>query len=84
MRIEWDESALDQLKREVGHQTAKEMQAVLDRVLRAGKGKPVAEVKRLLRREWRSALGGDITDPDLTRWAKLLAAGQRIVPTPKP
>lgn len=83
MRIEWDDNALKQIENEVGQQAAKEMQKVVDRVLRAGKGKPVAEVKRMLRREWRTALGGDITDPELTKWAELLAAGHRIVPTPK-
>ncbi len=83
MRIEWDENGMKRLEREVGQQAAKEMQTVMDRVLRAARGRPVAEVKRMLRREWRSVLGGDITDPELTQWAALLAAGKRVVPTPE-
>ncbi len=83
MRIEWDADGQKSLTKEVGRQAAKETQAVLDRVLRVAKGKPIEDVRRLLRKEWRSTLGGDITDPELSKFAKLLAAGQRIVLRPK-
>src|SRR6266700_5119252 len=66
MRIKWDANGQKRLEREAAQQAAKQMQAVMDRVLRAGRGRSVPEVKRVLRREWRSVLGGDITDPELT------------------
>jgi hypothetical protein len=54
------------------------MQDVYDRVLRMGQGKPVEAVKAMLAQEWRNAVGGDITDPELSHDAALLAAGHRI------
>ncbi len=51
MRIAWDANGLKSLTKEVGRHAAKETQAVLDRVLRVAKGKPIEDVKRLLRRD---------------------------------
>jgi hypothetical protein len=79
MRIEWDADGLKSLTKEVGRHAAKETQAVLDRVLRVAKGKPIEDVKRLLRGEWRSTLGGDITDSELTGGPRLRADWQSLL-----
>jgi hypothetical protein len=62
---------------------AAKVQVVMDRVLQAGQGKTVDEVKAFLQGEVRSALGGDITDPELSSYAERLAAGQRVEVKPE-
>jgi hypothetical protein len=82
VKLEFNDDARNELGREAARQGADRMQGVFDRVLELGEGKPVQEVKVILAREWRSAFGGDITDPELSRDAALLAAGHRIEARP--
>lgn len=55
-----------------------ELQIVCDRVLHAGQGKSVDEVKALLRNDVRTTLGTEITDPELSTYAEVLASGRRV------
>lgn len=54
------------------------LQEIYDRVLRTGQGKSVDEVKAILRNEIRATFGTDMTDPQLSACAEVLAAGQRL------
>jgi hypothetical protein len=76
LEIEFGDDEIRKLGENVARQTA--VQDLYDRVLSMGQGKPVEEVKAILAREWRAALGGDITDPELSHTAGLLAHGHRI------
>jgi hypothetical protein len=74
--IEWDEGGFRKLTDQIAQDTANELQGVFDRVLEAGRGNSVEQVKVLLAQE----LGEDteITDEELTEYAQLLADGTRI------
>lgn len=82
MKVEDLPEALRQLARDRPRQLAQaqadKIQKVYDQVLQDGGGKSVEEVRSLLAREWRSALGGDLTEPRLSQAAAELAAGNRI------
>ncbi len=55
-----------------------ELQGVYDRVLHDGQGRSVEEVKDLLADEWWSTFGTNLSDPDLSECAEVLAQGRRI------
>lgn len=57
---------------------AGELQGVYDRVHQVGSGKTVEEVKDLLRAEVLATFGTEITDPELSACAEVLASGRRI------
>lgn len=57
---------------------ASEYQKMFDSLSRRYKGRPVAEIKPVLRREW-ALVGGSISDPELTDYARLISEGTRIV-----
>lgn len=78
MRIEWNESGLQEMANQVARDHAVRVQEVLDTILRTAPGKSLNEVKKLLSQEVHEKLGGNITDPELTAFAEALAAGQRI------
>jgi len=75
----FDKRGMEKLAKEAVRDVAKEAQRVFDRLGSSYEGKPIAEIKPALRREWRRVLGGDITDPDLTEYAEHISAGTRIV-----
>lgn len=56
---------------------ASEYQEMFDALLRRYKGRPVAEIKPVLQREW-ARIGGSISDPELTDYATLISGGTRI------
>lgn len=58
-------------------QAASEHQKMLDSLVRRYKGRPVAEIKPVLKREW-SRNGGSISDPGLTEYATLISEGTRF------
>ena len=76
--FKFDKNALKKVVDEGMKETAKEVQRFLDSFARTHKGKPVEEIKRSLRQQWKSKLGGDITDPELTTYAEQIAAGGTI------
>lgn len=78
MRIEWNESGLQEMVNQVARDHAARVQEVLDSILMAAPGKSLDEIRMLLSREMQETLGGNITDPELTEFAEALAAGQRI------
>jgi len=60
-------------------QIADIQQEASDRVLRGVAGRPIEDVKVMLRREIRVALGSELTDPELSDIAMQLAAGVRVI-----
>ncbi|MFN8119060.1 MAG: hypothetical protein U0R67_05775 [Micropruina glycogenica] len=56
---------------------ASDYQKMFDSLLRRYKGRPVSEIKPVLRREW-SRVGGSISDPELTEYATHISEGTRI------
>ena len=58
-------------------QIANEYQRMFDSLGRQYRGKPVEVVKPALRREW-ARIGGSISDPELTDYARLISEGTRI------
>lgn len=56
---------------------AGEYQKMFDSLLRCYKGRPVSQIKPVLRREW-SRVGGSISDPELTEYATHISEGTRI------
>lgn len=56
---------------------ASDYQKMFDSLLRRYQGRPVSEIKPVLRREW-ARVGGSISDPELTDYATLISEGTRI------
>lgn len=52
-------------------------QRMFDSLLRTHSGKPVSSIKPVLRRNWQR-IGGDISDPDLTKYAQHISDGTKI------
>jgi hypothetical protein len=75
---DFDGDAVRAVAREAVQQRAGELQELYDRVLRTEAGKPVEDAKAALAREWRSAFGAELTDPELSDTAAVLASGTRI------
>jgi microcystin degradation protein MlrC len=78
VKLEFDDDAINAVANQAARAQTAKVQTVLDRVLQTGQGKTVDEVKALLQKEVRTTLGGEITDPELSSFAELLAAGQRV------
>lgn len=74
VKVTMDQVGLRSLERDL----RKEMQTFFDQFTRRNKGKPVAQVKQALRREWQRDLGGSITEPELTEYARLISEGVKI------
>lgn len=73
-----NQAGIDKAVKEAVKEQAKETQALLDKLLRSHKGRPMAEVKAALLREWRRS-DGKMTDAEATEWATALSEGRRIV-----
>lgn len=56
---------------------ASDYQRMFDSLSRRYMGRPVSEIKPVLRREW-AQIGGSISDPELTDYATLISEGTRI------
>jgi hypothetical protein len=78
VKFSFDDDGIRRMINHAARAKADQVEAVYDKVRLAGQGKSVDEVKMLLQREWRLTLVGDITDPELTSCAEVLARGQRI------
>ncbi len=64
-----------------GHlrKVSSDLQRAMDRLRPAYVGKPVAEIKPVLQRAWRSAtVDGKIADPELSEYAKAISSGRQI------
>lgn len=83
MKFSFDEDGIRRMINHAAQTHASRVEAAYDKVRLAGQGKSVDEVKVLLQREVRLTLGGDITDPELTSRAEMLARGQRIEVKPE-
>jgi hypothetical protein len=83
MRIEWDDDAIRRMTNEIVEEQAGKLQDLLDRVFRLAPGKSVDWVKTVLAQEWRSEFDAEITDPELSEYAKTLAEGHRIKVQPE-
>lgn len=71
------EKALEQAVQPALTGIAAHYQKMFDMLLRRHKGRPVPEIKPVLRREW-SRIGGSISDPELTKYATHISEGTRI------
>ena len=71
------EKAFKKVASDAFDQRAREMQQTMDRLGRELKGQPLDAAKTRLQREWQR-MGGSITDPELTQYAEVLVAGNRI------
>lgn len=78
MKIKFDDDAIRKMANDAARTQADRVQRLYDHVLEAGRGKTDAEVKELLAQEWRSTFGTEITDPELSQAAAVLAGGRRI------
>ncbi len=80
-RFEFDDRAfrreVDKEVRKSLEEVRKNYQRLFERITTRYQGRPLEEIKRVLRTEWRRE-GGDITDPDLTEYAQAISEGRRI------
>lgn len=72
------ERNLAKLVRPGAQKIARDYEKMFDSLARRYKGQPVDEIKPALRREWRKVAGGDITDPELTKYAEHIRDGVKI------
>ena len=70
------EKELEKAVRPALKDIASDYQKMFDSLLRRYKGRPVSEIKPVLRREW-SRVGGSISDPELTEYATHISEGTR-------
>ena len=75
--FKFDQRAIDKLAKDVVKEEAKKLQKMMDGFLGRYKGRPVAEVKSAMAREWEKD-GGKIGEPELTEWATHISEGTRI------
>ena len=68
-------------EREIMKDVRRETQKFFDSFARQHKGQPVAKVKAALARDWKRKMGGSMSDPELTDYAKLISDGGKIVIT---
>ncbi|TXI55949.1 hypothetical protein [Mycolicibacter arupensis] len=78
MKIEWNDGWQEQIERQVAEEFIRRRQPEIDALFRRHKGKPVEEVKPILRRET-SRWEGDVPDAELTRMATAISQGERVV-----
>ena len=71
------EKELEKAVRPALKDIASDYQKMFDSLLRRYKGRPVSEIKPVLRREW-SRVGGSISYPELTEYATHISEGTRI------
>lgn len=71
------EKGLEKAVRPALKDVASDCQKMFDSLLRRYKGRPVSEIKPVLRREW-SRIGGSISEPELTDYATRISEGTRI------
>ncbi len=71
------ERELRKMARGAVNDIANDYQRMFDRLGRQYKGRPVSEIKPVLRREW-SRLGGSLSDAELTDYATLISEGTSI------
>lgn len=76
MRSAW-ERELKKMVSGAVQEIADEYQTMFDRLGRQYQGRPVAEIKAGLRREWKR-LGGTISERELNAYAQLISQGTRI------
>jgi len=71
------EKELERAVRPALKDIASDYQKMFDSLLRRYKGRPVSEIKPVLRREW-SRVGGSISDPELTEYATHISEGTHL------
>lgn len=76
MSPDW-EKELEKAIRPAMKDIASDYQKMFDSLSRRYRGRPVSEIKPVLKREW-TRVGGSISDPELTEYATLISEGTRI------
>ncbi|MFI1382901.1 hypothetical protein [Embleya sp. NPDC020886] len=76
-KFTFNEAAVRKVVNDAAQRQGNRYEQMLQRLTQGYAGRPVSEIKPILQREWR-ALGGDITDPELTKYAQAISEGTRI------
>lgn len=71
------EKALEKATRSAVQETARDYQKLFDSLLRQYKGRPVSQIKPVLKREW-ARLGGSLSNAELTEYATYISEGTSI------
>lgn len=77
VKVSFDERALERAVAEKTDELATEYENAVRSLALELKGRPVEEVKPLVRARW-SDLGGEISDPELTQIATAISEGAKI------
>ena len=78
--IKWNDDWENEIEKMAKKAIQDKLQPVLDDLRQQGEqGLSVPAMKSALSAKWSQAVGGSITDPELTTYATALANGQRIV-----
>lgn len=76
-RFELNQAGIDALIKDVMTQQGDLLQRKLDDLARQYQGRPISVVKAAVQRAFEED-GGQITDPELTQYAEVIAAGRKI------
>ncbi len=71
------EDEVKKIARDAMKEAADDTQKLFDSLLRRYRGRPVSEIKAVLRREW-SRRDGTMSERELTDYATLISEGTRI------
>ncbi|MDQ0701085.1 hypothetical protein [Streptomyces sp. W4I9-2] len=75
-KFTFNEKALKKVANEAGRKIAARLSTMLNGMSSEFAGRPVEEIKPVLQARWRAAVGGSITDPELSEYAAKIAAGE--------
>ena len=79
-RVTFDSNAfrrnLNKVASEAGAKVGGKISTLLNGMSSEFAGRPVEEIKPVLQSRWRAAVGGSITDPELSEYAARIAAGE--------
>lgn len=84
MDIHFDDDALRAFADQAARQVSDAYQAMLDKIGREYRGRPIEEIKPALASAWADVADGQIVEPDLTTWSEAIRDGVRIELDPQP
>ncbi|MWA02706.1 hypothetical protein F8568_020465 [Actinomadura sp. LD22] len=77
-KFEFDERALNRLVESKLKEMSREFERLVERLTRQLRGRPVDEIKPVLKREWKRIADGDLKDPQLTTIATAISEGTKV------
>ncbi|MFD7855127.1 hypothetical protein ACFV6B_12700 [Streptomyces microflavus] len=75
-KVTINKQAVKRVVDEAGAKVGAKISAVLNGMSLEFAGRPVEEIKPVLQSRWRAAVGGSVTDPELSEYAAKIAAGE--------